>query len=92
MKMLQIYGGKCACCLESNPFMLTFDHVANDGNRHRREIGTAHLGEWLYKQSGHPLDGIQVLCFNCNLGKGKNGGICPHESLRTFTEVRADSL
>lgn len=26
----------------------------------------------------YPKD-IQILCYNCNLGREKNGGICPHQ-------------
>ena len=33
--------------------------------------------EWI-KRNNYP-DGFQVLCWNCNSGKGANGGICPHE-------------
>ena len=25
-------------------------------------------------------DTIQILCFNCNCGRARNGGICPHET------------
>lgn len=80
------YGGyECACCLETNPLFLTIDHVNNDGAEHRREIwqksrngsGSA-LYAWLKKQDFPP--GFQVLCFNCNCAKQRNGGICPHLS------------
>jgi hypothetical protein len=30
-------------------------------------------------KQGFP-DGFQTLCFNCNVGKYKNGGVCPHQS------------
>ena len=26
-------------------------------------------------------EGFQILCFNCNAGKHRNGGRCPHEQL-----------
>ena len=76
------YGGyKCACCGETEVMFLTIDHVNNDGNVERkaglyRGNGTAFY-QWLRKQ-GFP-DGYQVLCMNCNVGKHKNGGVCPHQ-------------
>lgn len=29
----------------------------------------------------HP-EGFQTLCYNCNIGKHRNGGICPHQHNR----------
>lgn len=77
------YGGKrCACCGETEPLFLTIDHVNNDGAE-MRESGVHSRGgtqfyQWLRK-SGFPT-GFQVLCMNCNLGKHRNGGVCPHQS------------
>jgi hypothetical protein len=75
------YGGpKCACCGEDNPKFLTMDHVNNDGAKHRRETpdisGGLGLHRWL-RRNGYP-PGFQVLCYNCNLGKSRNKGVCPH--------------
>ena len=72
------YGGaRCACCGETELGFLTLDHVNNDGAPHRREIGgSANLLVWL-RRKGYP-PGFQILCFNCNLGRALNGGICPH--------------
>lgn len=80
---IRVYGGyRCACCGETEPTFLTLDHVFNDGSAHRKEIGGrgAQIFKWL-RDHGYPA-GFQVLCFNCNLGKSLNGGICPHESAR----------
>ncbi len=77
------YGGHvCVCCGETEPLFLTIDHVDNDGAEMRRN-GTHSRGgtafyQWL-KKSGFP-PGFQVLCMNCNLGKHRNGGVCPHHS------------
>lgn len=78
------YGGpepKCACCLESIERFLTFDHINNDGAKHRRENAYSDLAVWL-RGNGWP-DGYQVLCYNCNLGRAHNGGICPHKEVPT---------
>jgi hypothetical protein len=76
------YGGyRCRCCGETEPMFLTIDHVNNDGARHREEIGSlggARFYRWL-RDRGFPL-GFQVLCMNCNHGRHRNGGVCPHET------------
>jgi len=73
------YGKFCACCKCTESVFLTLDHVNNDGAKHRKEIGTGNqaLYRWVIKNN-FP-DSIQVLCFNCNCGKAKNKGICPHK-------------
>jgi ferric-dicitrate binding protein FerR (iron transport regulator) len=76
------YGGyRCACCAETERMFLSIDHINNDGNVERksgayRSSGTAFY-LWLCKQ-GFPR-GYQVLCMNCQVGKHKNGGVCPHQ-------------
>lgn len=78
------YGGvRCACCDEAEELFLSLDHVDNNGGelrRHsRREQGTS-----LYKRlrdDGYP-PGYQVLCMNCNHGKSRNEGVCPHKGPR----------
>jgi len=76
---LKHYGGnppKCACCGETEIKFLTIDHINGFGNRHRKQI-KKNLYLWL-KENGYPKEGFQVLCFNCNMGKNRNDGICPH--------------
>lgn len=77
------YGGYvCRCCGESNPLFLTLDHIYNDGAKHRREIRNRSTGTWtMYgwlKANNYPSI-MQVLCYNCNMGKARNKGICPHK-------------
>lgn len=78
-RVLQEYGGRCACCGEMTPQFLAIDHVNNDGEAHRRELkgyGRA-IYQWL-KREGYPKDGrFQLLCHNCNMAKGLYGA-CPH--------------
>jgi hypothetical protein len=71
------YGGKCACCGETERLFLSIDHINNDGAKHRREVPASSLYRWL-KKNGYP-EGFQVLCMNCNCGKARNGGVCPHQ-------------
>jgi hypothetical protein len=78
----EAYGGRCSCCGEDILEFLTIDHVKNNGSIHRKEAGYRGIGESFYldlKRSGYPPD-FQVLCINCNFGKRRNGGICPHKS------------
>lgn len=75
------YGRTCACCGESEPGFLTIDHVNGCGREVRKEHG---LGSTFYRwlrKSRFP-EGFQTLCYNCNMGRAKNGGVCPHEAAR----------
>lgn len=73
------YGGYvCACCGETEKAFLTIDHVNNDGAKHRREVDRRKIYKWLAR-NGYPND-FQVLCMNCNFGKARNGGVCPHQT------------
>lgn len=70
----------CTCCEESVVRFLCIDHINNDGNLHRKELGNpTTIYHWL-KKNNYPL-GFQVLCYNCNLGKAHNKGVCPHKSV-----------
>ena len=73
------YGNKCFCCGENNYLFLTLDHVNNDGNVHRKN--GIHGGATTYNhiiKNDFP-NNIQLLCWNCNCGRHRNGGVCPHE-------------
>lgn len=74
------YGGAvCSCCGETERKFLTVDHVNGNGNAHRAEI-RQNIIDWLYRNN-FP-DGFQILCYNCNLGKQRNGGVCcPHKEI-----------
>ena len=82
-QVFEAYGGyKCNCCGENKPMFLSIDHVDNDGAIERKSgkycgSGTGFY-QWLRKNK-FPL-GYQVLCMNCNTGKHKNGGVCPHQT------------
>lgn len=74
------YGNKCACCGETNPKFFTIDHVNNDGHIERKS-GKYTNGSMFYRQivKDRFPPNYQILCYNCNLGRARNGGICPHQ-------------
>lgn len=75
--VIAAYGGKCECCGEKEPTFMTIDHINNDGAEHRKSMKTNRIHSWLIK-NGFPKQGFRLLCFNCNMGRRVNGGVCPH--------------
>lgn len=80
-KIIQHYGGRCACCGETEFVFLQLDHINGGGNEHRRQIGTGGgvLLQWIINNN-YP-EGFRVLCANCNSAWAR--GWCPHESPTT---------
>lgn len=83
------YGSKCECCGESNPIFLTIDHVNGGGLKHKKQI-KATIWNWLRRNSW-PREGFKLLCFNCNCGRQRNGGVCPHEEVKCQKETQTNS-
>ena len=76
---LEAYGNQCACCGEKEISFLTIDHVNDDGAAHRKEVGSgSRFYRWLFDHE-LPKDRFRILCYNCNIARARNGGICPHE-------------
>jgi hypothetical protein len=76
-QILAGYGGKCACCAESEPHFLELDHVNGGGAKEFKAMKSAIT---LYRRviaQGFP-DRYRLLCANCNRGRYRNGGRCPH--------------
>jgi hypothetical protein len=78
-KFIEMYGGKCSCCGESDVIFLTMDHINNDGNKRRGKYGCNNLKEYSLAIKEYRPDMFQVLCYNCNHAKHLNGGECPHK-------------
>jgi len=73
----------CNCCGEKEMRFLTVDHIAGGGRQHLKSLrmmGGSSFYYWLLKNN-FPK-GYQILCFNCNMGRAKNGGLCPHRDLK----------
>lgn len=79
-KVFDAYGRSCKCCGETQELFLDIDHMDNDGTAHRKanklSAGNSFY-VWLVKND-FPSN-FQTLCCNCNRGKFRNGGICPHQ-------------
>jgi hypothetical protein len=73
------YGGKCACCGETEIDFLAIDHTNGDGCKHRREIGIGGTNTYCWLKRNNFPEGFRVLCHNCNWGIHVNNGICPHK-------------
>ena len=76
------YGGyKCNCCGETEKMFLSIDHVNNDGAAMRKAklYSGNGTGFYLWLRKNNFPNGFQVLCMNCQVGKHKNGGVCPHQ-------------
>lgn len=74
-ELITAFGGACECCGETIPLFLTVDHVNNDG------ASETHRGVTFYRKvlrEGCPKEKYRLLCFNCNCGRARNKGICPH--------------
>ena len=85
-RVFKEYGGyKCCCCEETIVEFLTLDHIDNNGAAHRKFLGGRSAGSgrtlylWIINNNFPRI--FQVLCYNCNCGRARNGGVCPHKTL-----------
>jgi|GEM_PF-3470240 len=81
-QVIEKYGGKCSCCNESEILFLTIDHKNNDGNVERKNTKTSSTSFYLKLRREDIRNDIQVLCWNCNMGKNINMGMCPHKGIK----------
>lgn len=90
LKIYEKYGGAiCSCCGEKRLLFLTLDHINNDGYKYRKKNSKGERGAgstylWAIKNNYPPT--LRVLCYNCNSGRARNNGICPHEEERKLNE------
>lgn len=85
LKCIKHYGGICVCCGESNVKFLTLSHKNDDGMNHIDEYGSrfsgTHFALWLVAHNFECDFEIQLECFNCNMGRESNLGVCPHKKI-----------
>lgn len=92
-KLIAAYGrnGGCVCCGETERVFLQLDHIYGGGCAHARKIASERGGKsngirygriiWRdLERKGFPVGEFQILCANCNVGKYRNGGVCPHQA------------
>jgi hypothetical protein len=79
-KVIAGYGGICTCCGEGNPAFLSVDHVNGGGRAHRASLGGG-VALYLDIIKREFPDDMTLLCYNCNLGRAYNDGVCPHKLL-----------
>ena len=78
-RFFEMYGEVCVCCGEVEKIFLTVDHKQDDGHIERKRLGGGEPYRTLrVALKKHQPERYQTLCFNCNLGRKLNGGICPH--------------
>ncbi len=75
------YGNQCACCGLADTRFLSIDHINNDGYLDRGNNKERRSGSQVIKKIIRDKfpDDLQLLCFNCNMGKSRNKGVCPHK-------------
>lgn len=80
-KVIKAYGGQCECCGITNIGFLTIDHVNDNRKEHIKELDTFEGSAFyskLYELNYPDNYNLRILCYNCNCGRERNGGICPH--------------
>jgi len=82
LKIIDLFGGKCVRCGESNPLVLQLNHI-NGGGKKEHIINP---GAVLYKailNGKRGMNGLDLRCANCNFIYEYKRGIryCPPEYL-----------
>lgn len=65
----EVLGSQCAMCGETDPAVLEFDHVQNDGKQHREEIRRMPIVDWVLENQEEAARRLQLLCANCHAKK-----------------------
>src|SRR5690348_5899210 len=79
LKFYSNFKLECKCCKEKNLAFLTLEHPKQDGAKRRKNNhpkGGVALYTWLILHNFY--EELEVLCHNCNWGRFRNKGICPH--------------
>lgn len=75
-EVFSLYGVECVACGEKESKFLTLDHINNDGwERRKSNYREGGIAFYLDIIRHGKRDDLEVLCFNCNFGKARNGGI-----------------
>lgn len=66
---VDILGGICIGCGNSDARVLQFDHINGNGNKHRQEIGLSGgsaSSRWVLNNPEEAKSTLQLLCANCH--------------------------
>lgn len=78
-KVIDGYGGGCACCNENTYEFLSVDHVNGGGNKEHKILSTQQISSKIIRQNFPPE--YRILCHNCNQAIGWYG-YCPHKQFK----------
>ena len=67
LKLFLMYGDKCQMCGFSDMRALSLDHINNNGNEERKNLG--ERGVYRRAKSQHMPNEYQILCMNCQFIK-----------------------
>ena len=65
-KAVEVLGGACAECGQTDVRILEFDHIRNDGKQHRKEAKLNNASSWIVNHPEEAKERIQVLCACCH--------------------------
>ncbi len=80
-KVVDAYGGECACCGETWLPYLQIDHINGGGLTDRKLYGGGQRFYGSLIRRSFP-DGLQVLCANCHAAKTARLECVPHIGTR----------
>lgn len=70
--LFDMYGHDCALCGFDDKRALTLDHIKNNGNLERKELG--ERGVYYKARDNYLPDEYRILCMNCQfIERHKNG-------------------
>ena len=75
-RAIDAYGGKCACCGETNVLFLCLDHIVPRSKLVVKPTSRGDLIARELRKDNYKDPNIQVLCYNCNSAKNNNAD-CP---------------
>lgn len=76
-RLFEMYGSVCQCCGETERAFMELDHVNGGGGKHLTETSPVTVYRQILR-AGYSAE-YQLLCANCNRGRQRAGGICPHQ-------------
>ena len=68
--LIQLLGGKCRICPETNPARIEIDHIYNDGDIERTKYGSSEkIWDYYLRNENLAFKRLQPLCKSCHKAK-----------------------